>query len=154
MRLRYFFEAVFAFRSSDRFCGNILRRTREKQLQVPPLPAVGRNDRAWGLEGMASCENCADSLQLRRLARQKCFGFGDEVGQRHGALVAFAAGADADCVRGFFLVAEDEDVRRLLVGEVADLGVHLLVAVVGFDAEAGGFQLGFDFCGVGRDAAR
>ena len=62
---------------------------------------------------------------------------------------AFAAGAHADCAGGFFLVAEDEDVRHLLVGEVADLGVHLFVARVGFDAEAGGFELGFDFGCVG-----
>lgn len=44
--------------------------------------------------------------------------FGDEVGKRHGALVAFAAGAHADRASRLFLVAEDEDVGRLLVGEV------------------------------------
>ncbi len=52
-------------------------------------------------------------------------------------------------VASFFLVAEDEDVGRLLVGEVADFGVHLLVAAVGFDAEACGFELSFDLGGVG-----
>ncbi len=54
----------------------------------------------------------------------------------------------------FFLVAEDQDVRRLLVGEVADLGVHLLVAVVHFHAQARGLQLGLDLFARSRDAAR
>ncbi len=93
-------------------------------------------------------------LQLGGLGGDERFGFGDEVGERHGALVAFAAGADADGVGGFFLVAEDEDVGHLLVGEVADLGVHFFVAGVGFDAEAGGFEFGFDFLGVGEMASR
>ena len=55
---------------------------------------------------------------------------------------------------GFFLVAEDEDVRRLLVGEVANLGVHLFVARVGFDAEARGFELGFELWRRRQCAAR
>jgi hypothetical protein len=50
------------------------------------------------------------------------------------ALVAFAAGADADGVGGFFLVSENQDVGDFLVGEVADFGVHFFVAVVGFDS--------------------
>ena len=43
-----------------------------------------------------------------------------------------------------FLVAEDEDERDLLQAEVADLGIHLLVACVEFDAQAGGFEARFD----------
>ena len=54
----------------------------------------------------------------------------------------------------FFLVAEDQDVGCLLVGEVADLAVHLLVAVVHLHAEARGFQRVLDLFGVGVDAAR
>ena len=38
----------------------------------------------------------------------------------------------------------------LLVGEVADFGVHFFVAVVGFDPEAGGFEFGFELFGVGE----
>jgi hypothetical protein len=52
-----------------------------------------------------------------------------------------SAGADADRVSFGFLVAHDEDVGRLLVGEVADFAVHLFVAVVEFDAEAGGLRV-------------
>ena len=64
-------------------------------------------------------------------------GFGDEVGEGDGALVALGAGADADGVGLGFLVAEDEDVRCFLIGEVADFAVHFFVAVVDFNAEAG-----------------
>jgi len=48
---------------------------------------------------------------------------------------------------GFF-VAHDEDVGGLEVGEVADFAVHLFVAVVEFDAEAGGLEFGLDLTGV------
>ena len=66
------------------------------------------------------------------------------------AFVAFAAGADGDGLGGGFLVAEDEDEGDFLEGELADFGVHLFVAGVEFDAEASGFELGFDFVGVGE----
>ena len=39
-----------------------------------------------------------------------------------------------------FLVADDEDEGDFLQAEVADLGVHLFVAGVEFDAQAGGFE--------------
>ena len=74
--------------------------------------------------------------QFRRFAFYQRLCLGDEIRQRHRALVAFAAGAHAYCVRCFFLVAEDEDVWRLLVGQVADFRVHLFVAIVHFHAQA------------------
>ena len=63
-------------------------------------------------------------------------------------MVSFGAGTDAYGLGLCFFVAHDEDVGGFLVGEVADFGIHLFVAVVDFDAHAGGFEFGFDLCGV------
>src|SRR5579875_251223 len=90
----------------------------------------------------------ARTLKLGRPAFYERGRFGDEIGQRHGTLVAFAAGADADGAAGLFLIAEDKDIGCLLVGKVADLSVHLFVAQVGFDAQARLFQLLFDLLGI------
>ena len=68
--------------------------------------------------------------------------------QRGAALVALAAGAHADAVVPGFLVAQDEDERHLLQSEVADLGVHLLVARVQLHAQAGDFERRLHLLGV------
>src|SRR6202012_4642825 len=47
----------------------------------------------------------------------------------------------ADSAGFLLLVAEDQQVGDLLHGEIADLGVHLFVAAVELDPEAGGLKL-------------
>jgi len=73
---------------------------------------------------------------------------GEEIGQRHGSLIAFGAGANAYCLGFGFFVAHDQDVGGFLVGEVADFGIHFLVAIVDFDSQSGGFEFCFDLGGV------
>src|SRR5580698_11303860 len=63
-------------------------------------------------------------LQIHRLAGNDRFRLLDEIGERHGALVAFASDSYADGSGFLFLVAKDEEVGDLLHGEVADLGMH------------------------------
>ena len=77
--------------------------------------------------------------QLRRLLRDQFLSLGDKVREWHRGLLLLAAGAHVDGAGGFFLVAKDEDVRRLLQREVANLRVHFFVASVDLDAQAGGF---------------
>ena len=93
-------------------------------------------------------------LQLRRLALDQPLRLGNKVGQRHRALVALAARPHTHRPRPLFLIAEDQDVRHLLIGKVADLGIHLFVACIGLHAEARGLQLRFDFLPHRRYAAR
>src|SRR5579875_3044496 len=133
--------------ASLRISGHTLSRALHIAIYAP----VCRVDYCFDEDRMpARCRArfAARTLKLGRPAFYERGRFGDEIGQRHGTLVAFAAGADADGAAGLFLIAEDKDIGCLLVGKVADLSVHLFVAQVGFDAQARLFQLLFDLLGI------
>jgi len=70
------------------------------------------------------------NLQTGRLALHQPPRAADKLFQRQSTLVALAPDAQTNPTRLRFLVPDHQDVRQLLHGEVANLGAHLLVAVV------------------------